>query len=626
MDCDLLKNIKSPADVKALSTDSLERLADEIRYTLIKTVGKNGGHLASNLGTVELTIALHRCFDSPNDKIIFDVGHQCYTHKLLTGRYDRFSTLRQKDGIAGFPRISESEHDIFSTGHSSTSIAEAYGLSMAEKLSNGSNYTVAVIGDGSFTGGLAYEGLNNAGRTTGNKLIIILNDNEMSISKNVGAVTHYLSVIRSTRGYFRFKARTERALNCIPLIGKRLSNTFYKIKTHIKSVLYNSNMFEDLGLRYMGPIDGHNIDKLCEVLEAAKEIDRTVLLHVHTVKGKGYDFAEKDPSLFHGISGIDPETGEPPSSGEDYSDAFGAELCELAEKDDRICAITAAMSLGTGLTRFSELYPNRLFDVGIAEEHAVVFASGLAAGGMIPVFVVYSTFLQRCYDQLIHDAALQKRKVIIAVDRAGLVGADGETHQGIFDVAFMNTISNFTIYSPSNYEELRLDMHRAVYEDDRVVAIRYPRGKEQPLPEGFRVTGNTFDIYGDPEANVSVITYGRLFANACSAYNELRAEGISVKLVKLNRIKPLPCDLIEKLISDDKIFFFEEGIQNGGVAEKLALRLLEAGYKGSYKLTAIDYCFVEQETVDEQLQRYGLDPDSMAQTVRKAFYADSKET
>lgn len=615
----MLQNINSPADIKGWDYETLDRLSSEIRLKLIGTVSENGGHLASNLGTVELTVALHKSFDSPNDKIIFDVGHQCYTHKLLTGRYDRFSTLRKKGGISGFPRVSESPHDIFSTGHSSTSISEAYGLSMAEKIKGGSNYTVAVIGDGSFTGGLTYEALNNSGRTRDDRLIVILNDNEMSISKNVGAVTQYLSKIRNSRGYFRFKAGTEKLLNKIPFIGKSLSEAFYKLKTRVKNALYNSNLFEDLGFRYMGPIDGHDIRKLCEVLEEAKGIDRPVLLHVHTVKGKGYDLAEKSPSVYHGISAFDVKTGETGERRTDFSDEFGKALCALAAEDERVCAITAAMSLGTGLSEFCKTFPQRFFDVGIAEEHAVVFASGLAAGEMIPFFVVYSTFLQRCYDQLIHDAALQKRKVIIAVDRAGLVGADGETHQGIFDVAFMNTISNFTIYSPATYEELALDMRRAVYEDEKVVAIRYPKGSMPKLPDDFRPTQNVFDVYGDEASRVSLVTYGRLFANACDAASRLGKEGVSVKVIKLNKIKPLDHTVVEKLLDDDKVFFFEEGIQNGGVGEKLALRLLEAGYKGSYKLTAIDYCFVEQGTVDEQLREYGLDAESMVDTVRSAL-------
>lgn len=619
MNDSLLKNLKGPEDIKNMSFEQLDYLAREIRETLITTVSNNGGHLASNLGVVELTIAMHKCFDSPDDKFVFDVGHQVYTHKLLTGRYDRFNTLRTANGISGFPRPSESEHDPFCSGHSSTSISAAYGISVSDYLNGNEHYSLAVIGDGAFTGGLAYEAINNAGRNKNAKLIIILNDNEMSISQNVGAVSNYITYIRTTSGYFRLKAGVERALNRIPVIGETLSSEVYKVKTKIKDKLYNSNMFEDLGFRYMGPVDGHNIPKLCEVMEESKKIGRPIVLHVHTTKGKGYELAEKNPSVFHGISKFDTDTGETLTKGANYSDEFGKYLCELAKKDSRICAITAAMSLGTGLSEFCTSYPERFFDVGIAEEHAVVFASGLAKGEMVPFFVVYSTFLQRCYDQLIHDAALQKRKMIIAVDRAGFVGEDGETHQGIFDVAFMNTISNFTIYSPSTFEELRHAMYHAVYKDSNVVAIRYPRGGECVLPPDFKPTYDVYDIYGDEDAAVSIVTYGRIFGNACVACNELRAQGKKVRVVKLNRIKPLDASIVEILKNDSHIFFFEEGIQNGGVGEKLALRLLEAGYKGEYKLTAVDYCFVEHGSVDYIIRNNGLDSDSMINTVGGAF-------
>lgn len=619
MNDSILKNIKSPADIKNLSYEELDELASQIRHELISTVSKNGGHLASNLGVVELTIALHKCFDSPKDKFVFDVGHQIYTHKLLTGRYDRFSTIRTEGGLSGFPRPTESEHDIFFTGHSSTSISSAYGISVSELIRGSKNYTIAVIGDGAFTGGLAYEAINNVGRNKDAKLIVVLNDNEMSISQNVGSISKYLTNIRTTRQYFRLKASLESALNHIPLIGRKLSSGVYKLKTSIKNKLYNSNMFEDLGFRYMGPVDGHNIHKLTEVLEQAKHIDRPVLLHVHTKKGKGYELAEQNPSEFHGISKFDTDTGETVAKGPNFSDEFGKYLCELASKDSRICAITAAMSLGTGLSEYATNYSDRFFDVGIAEEHAVVFSSGLAKGGMIPFFVVYSTFLQRCYDQLIHDAALQKQKMIIAIDRAGFVGEDGETHQGIFDVAFMNTISNFTIYAPATYDEMRKDMYKAVYKDSNVIAIRYPRGSECELPEDFVPTYDVFDIYGDEDADVSLVTYGRIFGNACKAYKALKKQGMSIRVVKLNKIKPLDPSIVEILKDSRSIFFFEEGIQNGGVGEKLALRLLEAGYRGEYKLTAVDYCFVEQGSVASTIAKNNLDTDSMVEIVGGAF-------
>lgn len=619
MDNSILKNIKSPADIKGLSYEQLDELSAQIRQELISTVASNGGHLASNLGVVELTVALHKCFDSPTDKFVFDVGHQIYTHKLLTGRYENFHTLRTEGGISGFPRPTESEHDPFFSGHSSTSISSAYGISVSEMLKGTNHYTVAIIGDGAFTGGLAYEAINNVGRNKDAKLIVILNDNEMSISQNVGSVSKYLTNIRTTRQYFRLKAGLEKTLNHVPVIGRKLSAAVYRLKTAIKNRIYNSNMFEDLGFRYMGPVDGHNIKKLTEVLEEAKNIDRPVFLHVHTKKGKGYELAEQNPSVFHGISKFDTDTGETVAKGKNFSDEFGKYLCELASKDSRICAITAAMSLGTGLSEYAQNYSDRFFDVGIAEEHAVVFASGLSKGGMVPFFVVYSTFLQRCYDQLIHDAALQKQKIIIAIDRAGFVGEDGETHQGIFDVAFMNTISNFTIYAPSTYDELRKDMFKAVYKDSNVIAIRYPRGAECEIPDDFRPTYDVFDIYGDEDSDVSIVTYGRIFGNACKAYKLLKQQNKNVRIVKLNKIKPLDPSIIEVLRNDRNIFFFEEGIQNGGVGEKLALRLLEAGYSGEYKLVAVDYCFVEQGSVESTIKKNNLDTQSMVDIVGGAF-------
>ncbi|HOJ36156.1 MAG TPA: 1-deoxy-D-xylulose-5-phosphate synthase, partial [Clostridiales bacterium] len=450
----LLKNISGPADVKKLKKEELPQLADEIRQVLINTVSKNGGHLASNLGVVELSIALHRVFCSPYDKIVWDVGHQCYVHKLLTGRFDRFDTIRTEGGLSGFCRPDESEHDTFYSGHSSTSISAAYGIAAANKLKGNKNYTIAVIGDGSFTGGLVYEALNNAGRSK-TRLIVILNDNDMSISRNVGALARYFAAIKARPGYFRLKAKTEQLINKIPFVGKKLSITLFRIKTYIKNMIYKSTIFEDFGFRYMGPINGHNINQLIDALEGAKAANHPVVLHINTVKGKGYDHAEKSPEVFHGISQFDINTGEPLSAGTNFSAEFGRFLIDVAEKDRRICAITAAMSVGTGLDGFAARFPDRFFDVGIAEAHAVTFASGLAKAGMVPVFAVYSSFLQRAYDQLIHDGALQRQKMIIAVDRAGFVGEDGETHQGIFDVAFLNSIPNVTVYSPSTYAEMR---------------------------------------------------------------------------------------------------------------------------------------------------------------------------
>ncbi len=611
-----LNHIKSPDDVKKIPYKQLPDLAREIRNVLIETVSNTGGHLASNLGVVELTIALHRIFDSPRDEIVWDVGHQVYTHKLLTGRYDRFSSLRTEDGLSGFSRPSESKHDLFYTGHSSTSISSAFGLSSAKALQGDKNYVIAVIGDGALTGGLAYEALNNAGRSH-NNLIVILNDNEMSISKNVGSMARYLTRIRTKPAYFRLKAALEKGLNRIPLIGRPLSNLLFRFKSTIKRLIYGSTLFEDIGFRYMGPIDGHNLDTLCSALESAKMSGRPVLLHVNTIKGKGYDFAERDPSQFHGVARFDINTGEPVMrSGDNFSDQFGEYLCALAQEDENIVAITAAMALGTGLRQFSERFPKRFFDVGIAEEHAVTFSAGLTRNGLLPVFAVYSTFLQRAYDELIHDGALQNKKMVIAIDRAGFVGNDGETHQGLFDVPMLNTIPRITVYSPASYAELRHALCNALYNEEGVVAIRYPRGAEREFPEDFTSTFGPYAEYGPSDAPIVLVTYGRIFSDCCAAVMELSEEhAVRARVLKLNQIKPVVPEVIDRLIGAQRIFFFEEGIRTGGVAEHVAAMLLSAGYRGEYHITAVEDTFVEQATVASQLAKYGLDKKRMIEKI-----------
>lgn len=606
----LLSKIKSPADIKSMSFTELEKLAEEIRFKLIETVSKNGGHLAPNLGVVELTIAMHKVFDSPFDQFVFDVGHQCYTHKLLTGRFDMFDTLRTKDGISGFCRPGESEHDIFYSGHSGTSVSAGLGLAQAKRIKNEGGHVITLIGDGSFTGGMVYEALNNGGRTNA-KQIIILNDNKMSISENVGAFAKYLAVIRSKPGYYSFKAGTEKALSYIPM-GKAVAKKLYDIKTDIKNKLYaQSTFFEDLGYRYMGPVDGHSIENLCDALETAKNINVPVVLHAITVKGRGYEYAEKDPSIFHGISRFDVETGEAKSSAVSFSEKFGECLCEKAEKDENICAITAAMGIGTGLRCFSEKYPQRFFDVGIAEEHAVTFASGLAKNGLIPVYAVYSTFFQRCYDQLIHDVSLQKLKVIFAVDRAGFVGEDGETHHGIFDVSFLNTIPDIKIYSPCCYRSLKADINNVLYADEYSAAVRYPRGVPNENVSKLRYDCIEYALYGNTDAKSVIVTYGRITGEAVDAVDRLSENGTDILLISLNQIKPIADSVINILLSKEKIYFFEEGVRNGGVAEKLGSMLLESGYKGKYRIRAIENKFVEQASISELLSIYGLDCEAM---------------
>ncbi len=618
MDYKLLSKINGPNDIKKLSAVELGVLSDEIRYKLIDTVSKTGGHLASNLGAVELTIALHKVFDSPKDQIVFDVGHQCYTHKLLTGRFNSFDSLRTIGGISGFCRPSESEHDIFYSGHSGTSVSSGLGLADAKILNNDDHYVISVIGDGSFTGGMVYEALNNGGRGK-SRQIIVLNDNKMSISENVGSFAKYLAVIRTKPSYMSFKANTEKVLSKIPM-GSKIARELYNLKTDIKNKLYSqSTFFEDLGYRYVGPIDGHDIEQLCSAFEAAKKVNGPVLIHVITTKGKGYEYAEKFPSLFHGISKFDIDTGEPISSSDSFSEKFGEYLCEHAEKDKTICSITAAMKTGTGLEIFSEKYPERFFDVGIAEEHAITFAGGLAKNGLKPIYAVYSTFLQRCYDQIVHDISLQKLKMILAIDRAGFVGEDGETHHGIFDVAFLSTIPDIKIYSPCCYRSLCADINNALYADEYSVAIRYPRGKPHECVSKLRYGCIEYSDYGFENSEIAVVTYGRITSQAILAVDMLKEKGIEVHAVSLNQIKPLPAGVLDILNKKKKIYFFEEGQKNGSVGERLAFELLETGYKGYYSLTAINNKFVEQASIDQLLSIYKLDASSMVERICEDF-------
>lgn len=615
MEYKILSAVNSPSDVKKMNDRELNELCFEIRQKMLETVSKNGGHLSSNLGTVELTVALHKVFDSPRDSIVFDVGHQCYAHKLITGRYKNFDTLRQRGGISGFCRPNESEHDPFYSGHSSTAVSAGLGIATANKLLKNENYTITVIGDGSFTGGMVYEALNNGGRSK-TKHIIVLNDNKMSISENVGAFAKYLAVIRSKPGYYNLKASTERTLNKIPSVGKKITKKLYDLKTDLKNKIYSqSTFFEDLGYRYMGPIDGHNITVLVDALEAAKKVNAPVLLHVNTVKGKGYKFAEEDPSLFHGVGSFELSTGKTKPASDCFSEKLGEYLCKYAPDNGKICAITAAMGLGTGLEAFRKKFPDRFFDVGIAEEHAVTFASGLAKKGLLPVFAVYSTFFQRCYDQLVHDISLQKLKVIFAIDRAGFVGEDGETHNGLMDVAFLSTIPNIIVYSPCCYRSLEADINNAVNADKFAVALRYPRGKQGENVSVLKYNCIEYSTYGDETADICIVTYGRITSCAIKAVDELSKMGKNVFLISLNRIKPLPEDAVVLIKNKKEIYFFEEGIRSSGIGERVGLRLLEEGFCGKYKLTAVPDDFVSQATVSELLEQYSLDASGIVKTI-----------
>ena len=611
MSYDILSTIQSPDDVKTLSKEQTEQLCAEIREKLIDVVSVNGGHLSSNLGVVELTVALHKAFDCPRDSIVFDVGHQSYTHKMLTGRYDKIDTIRREGGLSGFPKRSESDCDAFNAGHASTSISAALGIAKAKQLLGDPSYTVAVIGDGSLTGGLAYEGLNNAGQHKKN-FIIILNDNRMSISKNVGAMARYLGSIRMQPWYLRLKSGTERFLLKLPLLGRPVSFVLKRSKAKVKHVLYRHTIFDKLGLSYYGPVDGHNLEELVTALNAVKRSKDPALLHVVTKKGKGYKYAEDDSAYYHGVGSFNIDTGEPISSKKNFSSVFGRKLCELAEADQRVCAVTAAMRTGTGLEDFSKLYRDRFFDVGIAEEHAVTFSAGLALTGMLPVFAVYSTFLQRGYDQLIHDAAMQNAHMVLAIDRAGVVGEDGETHQGLFDVSMLNAIPNCTVYSPCYFEGMENTLTAALFETEGLAAVRYPRGGEGYRPEGYTAESVNYDIVGEHDAPVLLVTYGRLFSEAAKAQELLKARGVNGCILKLCRIKPIDKQAIAFAAGFERIYFFEEGMRSGSVADDLRDQLQKSGWNGAYRVRAVDDTFVQHASVRATLRNLGLDAESMA--------------
>ena len=612
-----LSELDLPGDLKDLTINQCSHLCKEIRNILISTVSRTGGHLASNLGVVELTMALHRNFDSPEDKIIWDVGHQSYTHKILTGRAERFSTLRQENGISGFPKPSESEHDSFISGHSSTSVSVACGIAEAMKLQGKDNYAVAVIGDGAMTGGMFYEAMNNCGRGGRNNLIVILNDNDMSISKSVGSLAGYLTSLRNTEKYVNTKRVIHKGLDKIPFVGTSIEKGIKDVKNTVKSnLLEKSTMFEDMGFTYLGPVNGHDLSELDEIMHVAKSYHKPVLIHVKTVKGKGYIPAEQNPGEYHGISKFDIATGNPEVSADNsYSTVFGRELVGLAEKDDRICAITAAMKYGTGLQYFYRAFPERFYDVGIAEQHAVTFAGGLASMGMIPVFAVYSTFLQRAYDQLVHDISIGGLHMVLGIDRAGVVGEDGETHQGLLDVPMLTTIPNTVIYSPSCYEELKMCMKKAVYANKGIAAVRYPRGAENAsFNQSYLSTEYIF--IRENHSDTLIITYGRLYDEAYKAQSILSADGIKCDILKLTKIYPLSHDLNEELCGYKRIVFFEESMGEGSISEKLGERLAECAYSGDYSRVTAD-SYVKQASVRSCLEALGLTCDKMSEYIRK---------
>lgn len=621
----ILETINSPEDLKRLPAEQLDQLASELRNEILRVVSQNGGHLSSNLGVVELTIALHRVFSSPQDSFVFDVGHQSYIHKLLTGRREQFATLRQHGGLSGFPRMEESPHDAFGCGHSSTSISAAIGIATANRLAGREDYTVAVIGDGAFTGGMAYEALNNC---AGNdRLIIILNDNTMSIARNVGAMDSYLNRFRNSAKYFRMKNGVKHTFQRIPLVGKGLVALCKRIKAWLKHLLVQENLFEHLGLSYYGPLDGNDEALLETVLREAKNDGRCSVIHICTRKGKGYPYAEEHPDVFHGVGKFDPSTGVPFANAPEapcYSDVFGEALCALAEKDPTICAITAAMPDGTGLTPFRSRFPERFFDVGIAEEHAVTFACGLAAKGYKPVFAVYSTFAQRSYDQLLHDCALQRLPIVLALDRAGLVGPDGATHHGIFDTAFLGQLPGFTLYAPDNGEELQSCLTKALTLG-APAAVRYPKGTESDYPrDKFRPCGDLFAADFGDAPSIALLTYGRLTKQVCRAAELLLERGVQARVIRMVRLLPLDADNLSTLSSLLKpvrtVCFYEEGIRAGGIGERLLALLTERGATNekTFRLRAMEDHIPLHGSNEQLFAELGFLPEQIAAFAEEA--------
>lgn len=583
----------TPDFVKRLSLEEKRQLCTEIRSFIIESVSRTGGHLASSLGTVELCVALHSVFSTPDDKFVFDVGHQAYAHKILTGRMAEFKRLRTENGISGFPRPSESENDAFLGGHASIAISAALGIAKAMELNGDNHHVVSIVGDGALTGGEAYEGLNNGSKLK-RGFIVILNDNEMSISKNSGAVASYLSQMRSSTKYYDTKTKIKDVLSK-NAVGRELAKSVSGTKDLVKFAIFQSNIFENLGYKYLGPVDGHNLSELIDVLTVASRLDYPCIVHVKTKKGKGYVPAELNSGEYHGVA-----KKKLPAGIETYSEVFGKYMAKLGGDDQRICAVTAAMKYGTGLQYFAKAYRPRFFDVGIAEEHAATFACGLASQGMVPVYAVYSTFLQRCYDQLIHDVSIEHYHVILAVDRAGIVGEDGETHQGVFDVSMISSIPNSIIYSPATDNELRYALKQAIYKENGLVAVRYPRGAAQK-------GGGEYDYkLTEKGSSTLIVTYGRITKEA---------EKVACSLLQLVKIYPVEAEIIDIIGRYKHVVFFEEGVRQGGIAEKIGSELLENGFTGDYRIVAIGNGFVRCGETEKTLERYNLTEKGMKKII-----------
>jgi 1-deoxy-D-xylulose-5-phosphate synthase len=603
----ILEHIKDSADIRSCSFSELEELCGDIRRELMNSVSVTGGHLASNLGVVELTVALHNVYDPMKDRIVFDVGHQCYVHKMLTGRLDRFSTLRQEDGLSGFPKPEESETDAFVAGHASSSVSIALGMARARTLTKQDYDVVALLGDGALSGGLAYEGLNNAGQSR-EPLVIVLNDNGIAINHPVGGVAKYLGRQRMKPAYYRMKRFYRRTLTKTKA-GTKVFEVTQRWKNKLKAAIFSCTMFEEMGFRYLGPVDGHNVKQLSYMLKVAKCYREPVLLHVVTKKGKGYADAEEHPERYHSVGPFDPDAGAQPSGRKCFSAVFGEELCSLAARDGRICAITAAMEEGTGLTDFRKAFPDRFFDEGIAEGHAVSMAAGMAKQGLKPVFAVYSTFLQRSYDMLQQDVALLRLPVVLAVDRAGLVGADGETHQGVFDVGYLRQIPGMRIWSPASYGELR-DMLKAALDCDGPAAVRYPRGPEGAFREGGAEPLRTLRRGRD----VALVSYGVLINEVLEAADLLAAEGVGATVIKLGQLAPLDMKALDSLTYDARgVLVAEEAAAEGCVGEQIAASLRRL----PVKLLNLGDGVVRQGTVAQQRRRRGIDAASIAAAAKE---------
>ncbi len=611
-----LEKIEQANDIKKIAEEDYDALAEEIRQFLIRTISVTGGHLGSNLGAVELTIALHAFLELPQDKIIWDVGHQSYTHKILTGRRDGFVNLRKFGGMSGFPKRKESDCDCFDTGHSSTSISAGLGMVKARDIQGGKNTIVSVIGDGSLTGGMAYEALNNASRLETN-FIIILNDNNMSISENVGGVSKYLNNIRTADMYLDLKEGVYKTL-LGKSYGDKVVTQIRRAKSSFKQLVIPGMFFEDMGITYLGPVDGHDIQAMMRMLKEARKVRGAVLMHVITQKGRGYAPAERHPARFHGAEPFDIETGIPsnPRTKANYTDIFSTVMCKLGQRDEKVVAITAAMPDGTGLKRFRNMYPDRFFDVGIAEEHAVTFAAGLAAGGLKPIVAIYSSFLQRAYDQILHDVCLQNLPVIFAIDRAGLVGSDGETHQGIFDLSYLSSIPNMHIMAPKNKWELS-DMIKFALDFEAPIAIRYPRGEAYDGLKEYRepiVYGKSEPLY--EEEDIMLLAVGSMVKAAVAVRNQLKERGYSCSLMNVRFVKPIDEEAVREAVKEHRLLVtLEENVASGGYGEKVREFVDSIGTSAQVLGIAIPDEYVEHGNVDLLKQEIGIDADSIVKKI-----------